>query len=115
MPKRGADDGLMLAAQKIKVDGSAPTFAAPSLSDTVRVGSTLVVKNDSVGSINVTLVVPGNLETGVGYPDKVYAVGAGDEAWIPVLAVYGQDDSPGVADVTFSAVTSVTVASIVHA
>lgn len=92
--------------------GTAPTFATPSASDTVQVGSTLIVKNGSGASITVTLTTPGTLPTGDAYPDKAYTVTAGAEAWIPVLSDYR--NSAGVAAVTFSAVTSVTAASITH-
>jgi hypothetical protein len=90
--------------------GTPPTFTAPSLSDTVQVGATLIVKNGSGASITVTMVTPGNLPTGDAYPDKAYTVTAGSEAWIPVLPEYR--NTAGVAAVTFSAVTSVTAASI---
>ena len=93
--------------------GTPPVFAAPLASDTVQVGSTLVVKNASAGAVTVTLVTPGNLPTGDAYPDRVYTVGAGAEAWIPVLSEYR--NTAGVASVTFSAVASVTAASITHA
>ena len=90
--------------------GTPPTFAAPLASDTVQVGSTLIVKNGSGASITVTLVTPGTLPTGDAYPDRAYTVAAGAEAWIPVLVEYR--NSAGVAAVTFSSVTSVTAASI---
>ena len=90
--------------------GTAPVFAAPSASDTVQIGSMLIVKNGSGASITVTFATPGNLPTGDAYPDKAYTVTAGAEAWIPVLPEYRQ--STGVANVTFSSVSSVTAASI---
>lgn len=90
--------------------GTAPVFAAPSASDTVQVGSLLVVKNGSGAPITVTLGTPGNLPTGDAYPDKAYIVAAAGEAWIPVLKEYRQ--TTGVANVTFSATASVTAASI---
>lgn len=92
--------------------GTPPTFAAPATSETVQAGSTLIVKNASGAGITVTMVTPGNLPTGDAYPDKAYTVGAGAEAWIPVLSEYR--NTAGVAAVTFSAVTSVTAASISH-
>lgn len=92
--------------------GTPPTFSAIAASETVQVGSTLIVKNGSVASITVTLVTPGNLPTGDAYPDKAYTVGAGAEAWIPVLSEYR--NAAGVAAVTFSATASVTAASISH-
>jgi len=90
--------------------GTPPTFAAPSSSDTVQIGSTLIVKNGSGASITVTMVTPGNLPTGDAYPDKAYTVTAASEAWIPVLPEYR--NTAGVAAVTFSATASVTAASI---
>lgn len=104
---------MAIVAQKVGlVVGTAPTFAAPAASDTVTVGSVLVVKNASGASINVTLTTPPTLETGDAYPDKVYAVAAGAEKWIPVLGVY-LDPATGVAAVAFSATASVTAAAIV--
>lgn len=91
--------------------GTPPVYAAPSASDTVQVGSILIVKNGSGASITVTLVTPGNLPTGDAYPDKAYTVAAAGEAWIPVLQEY-RDPITGIAAVTFSAVTSVTATSI---
>lgn len=90
--------------------GTPPVFAAPSASDTVQIGSLLIVKNASGASITVTLATPGNLGTGDAYPDKAYTVAAAGEAWIPVLKDYRQ--ATGVANVTFSATASVTAASI---
>lgn len=104
---------MAINAQRIpKLAGTPPTFAAPLASDTVTMGSTLIVKNASAASITVTLITPGNLPTGDAYPDKVYTVAAAGEAWIPVLADY-LNPSTLLADVTFSAVASVTVAAIV--
>lgn len=92
------------------IAGTAPTYVTPASSETVQVGSTLIVKNGAGAGITVTLVTPGNLSTGDAYPDKAYTVGAGAEAWIPVLPDYR--NTAGVAAVTFSATTSVTVTSI---
>lgn len=90
--------------------GTAPTFAAPASADTVEVGTLLIVKNASGASINVTFDTPGNLPTGDAYPDKVYAVPAAQERWIPVLTDYRQPS--GLANVAFSATASVTAAAI---
>lgn len=92
------------------MNGAAPVFAAPTASDKAEIGSTLIVKNGSAAAITVTLITPGNLATGDSYPDKTYSVAAGSEMWIPVLPAYRNAD--GVADITFSAVTSVTATSI---
>lgn len=102
----------MLAYTVPVIAGTPPVYAAPSLSDTVQVGSTLIVKNGSASPITVTLATPGTLGTGDAYPDKVYTVAAAAEAWIPVLKDYR--NAAGVAAVTFSAVASVTAAAINH-
>ena len=102
-----------MQAQTINLSGTAPTFAAPSLSDTVPLGSCLVVKNASAGSITVTIATTGTLETGDDYPDKAYTVPAGQERWIPVnLPSYRPANGSSAAAVTFSSVTSVTAAAI---
>lgn len=94
-----------------KLDGTAPTFAAPLSADTAAVGTVLIVKNASAGAITVTMVTPGTLETGDAYPDKAYSVPAGAERWIPVLKAY-LDPATGLAAVTFSATASVTAAAV---
>lgn len=104
---------MAISAQRVPVlAGTPPTFTTPLASDTVTLGSTLIVKNGSGSSINVTFTTPGTLPTGDAYPDKVYAVPAGADRWIPVLADY-LNTSTLLADVAFSATTSVTVAAIV--
>lgn len=102
-----------MLAQKVVVAGTAPTFAAPTASDTVPMGSLLVVKNGSAAAITVTVVTVGNLPTGDDYPDKAYSVAASGERWIPVLEeAYRKTDGSGNAAVTFSATASVTAAAI---
>lgn len=102
-----------MLAQKIVVAGTAPTFAAPTLTDTVPMGSLLVVKNGSGASITVTIATVGSLPTGDDYPDKAYTIAAGAERWIPVKEeAYRKTDGSGNAGLTFSAVTSVTAAAI---
>lgn len=98
--------------QSIDKTGVAPTFAAPSLSDTAEIGATLIVKNGEATPITVTMVTAGTLPTGDAYPDKAYTIAAGAEAWIPVLSEYKSASAPRFADVTFSAVTSVTAAVV---
>lgn len=101
-----------MQAQKTSVSGAAPTFAEPALDDTAPLGSTLIVRNDSAGSVTVTLTTHGQLPTGDDFPDKVYTVAAAGEAWIPVtLSTYRPADG-GDPPVAFSAVTSVTAACV---
>lgn len=94
--------------------GTAPTFAAAAAGDTAEVdpANTLIVKNGSGGSINVTLVTPGNLGTGDAYPDKVYAVAAAGERWIPLIDAFRDPAQNGQAGITYSATTSVTRAVV---
>ena len=101
----------MQATSVPTLTGTAPTYAAPALSDTAAVGTVLIVKNGSASSITVTLASPKTLETGDAYPSKVITVAAGAEAWIPVLKVCA-NPSTQLATVTYSAVTSVTAAVI---
>jgi hypothetical protein len=104
---------MAINAQRVPVlAGTPPTFAAPASSDTVTLGSVLIVKNGSASAVTVTLATPGNLPTGDAYPDKAYTVAAGAEAWIPVLADY-LDPNTLRAGVSFSSTASVTVAAIV--
>jgi hypothetical protein len=103
----------LIATQTVALDGTAPTFAAAAAGDTARVGSglTLIVKNASGGSINVTITTPGNLATGDAVPDKVYAVAAAGERWIPLLELYA-DPTAGTAAIAYSATASVTRAVV---
>lgn len=91
--------------------GTPPTFTAPTTTDTVEIGSTLIVKNGSGASITVTFITPGNLVTGDTFPDKAYTIAAAAERWMPVLPAY-RNGTTGLADITISAVTSVTAAAI---
>lgn len=90
--------------------GTPPTFSAPAASETVEIGMILIVKNASASPVTVTMITPDPLPTGDAYPDKAYTVPASAERWIPVLPDYRQ--ATGVANVTFSATASVTVAAI---
>lgn len=102
-----------MLAQNIVLAGTAPTFAAPTLTDSAPMGTVLVVKNGGASTITVTLATVGNLPTGDDYPDKAYTVAAGGERWIPVRQeAYRKTDGSNTAGVTFSSVTSVTAAVI---
>jgi hypothetical protein len=93
--------------------GGAPTFAAAAAGDTAKVGDgyVLVVRNDDATSKTVTITVHGNLPTGVAYPDTPYTVEAGTEEWIPLPRLYS-DPADGLADIVYSALTSVTRALV---
>lgn len=92
------------------IAGTPPTFGTVASSETAEIGTLLIVKNASAGTITVTMVTPDPLPTGDAYPDKAYSVPAGQERWIPVLTDYRQPT--GLATVTFSATASVTAAAI---
>lgn len=94
-----------------KLDGTPPTYSTPAASESVRVGATLIVRNNSTAAINVTMVTPGTVATGDQYPDKVYSVAAAGEVWIPILSDY-LDPATRKAVVNFSATASVLAAVV---
>lgn len=73
-------------------------------------GVELLVKNGSGSSITVTMATPGT-DDGLAIADRAIAVAAGAEGHIPVLDSY-KDPSDGLAHITYSAVTTVTVAAV---
>jgi hypothetical protein len=101
----------ILAAQAIKVIGTTPTFVAAGAGGDSAYplpNQFLRVKNASGSPINVTLAVPGT-EYGQARPSVVVAVPAttGDVSIdLPAELI----DVNGLIQVTYSAVTSVTVA-----
>lgn len=104
----------LITPQLVEPTGVALTFAAASGGgDTISPGSTtcLLVRNGDASSKTVTIVVPGT-KYGQANPDISAAVAAG------VTAVFGPfgsdlaDPADGLIDVTYSAVTSVTVAAL---
>lgn len=103
-----------VATQSVKLDGTAPTFAAAVAGDTFEVGSghKVIVRNAAGSSMTVTVAVPGTQVGGAANDPIVYTVPATTgEKWIP-LSAYLADDSDGRAHVTYSTVTSVTRASV---
>lgn len=102
-----------LAIQTIDNDGLTPAYVAAAAGGDKAVpgpGSYLHVKNGSAGSINVTLVTPGTVDGNLAVGDRVVAVGAGAESKIAVGNLY-RDPADGLAAITYSAVTTVTVGS----
>ncbi len=99
-----------LAYQQVAIAGTALTLAAASAGgDKLPPGGTLVVRNSSVASINVTIAVPGNTKYGLANPDLVVAVAAAAEKLIGPLPQDLADPIDGLVAVTYSAVTDVTV------
>lgn len=104
-----------IAPQVAKVVGTAVTFAAASAGgDTVAPNPTgiLHVKNGSGASITVTVVVPGNTEFGQAAPDIPVVVAAGGHAAIGPLNSQTLLNGSGLVDITYSGVTSLTVAYV---
>lgn len=102
-------------AQKAVLSGLAPTFtAAAAGGDTLPpIGAgVFIVKNASGASITVTVVTPGNTEFGVAQPDITVTVPAAGERHIGPLTPNLTDPTSNGINVTYSAVTSVTVAVI---
>lgn len=101
--------------------GAGPTFTAATASDTMAPGPNVWVEYRSVHSAAtaVTLVVPGNLATGVAYPDKEYTLAAGSgagnivpsEIRIP-LEKFAMDASTGLVTITTDQQTGVTMAVV---
>ncbi|MFM9643560.1 hypothetical protein [Streptomyces turgidiscabies] len=92
------------------VDVGAQAVAAASLGDTALVGSGrfLYVANGDATSKTVTLATSGTVK-GLAIADATVVVAAGKHAIIPLADVYR--GATGRAAITYSAVTSVTVAS----
>lgn len=101
----------LLTHQAPKLTGTAVTYAAASAGgDTLgrTTNGVLRVKNGGAGAVTVTVVTPGNTQYGQADPDIPVSVAAGAE-----VAIGPFPDSlavDGVISVTYSAVTSVTVA-----
>jgi hypothetical protein len=101
----------LLSYQQPTLAGTAITYAAAAGGgDTIGYtpNGCLRVKNGSGGSITVTIVTPGNTQYGQADPDVPVAVAAGTEKAIgPFPAGMAVD---GVISITYSGVTSLTVA-----
>lgn len=101
----------LLAAQVVGVTGIKPTFvAATGGGDTIQpdTGLILVVANGDSAPHTVTLVRPGS-EYGQANPDVARAIPAGETHYLAVPREF-VDPATSLIGVTYSAVTSVTVA-----
>lgn len=104
----------LLTTQPVTVAGLTPALVAAAVGgDTAKPGPNtfLVVKNTDATSKTVTLATPGNLATGDAYPEKAYTVVNGTEKWVPLLPLY-RDKTDGLAHITYSNITGVTVAVV---
>lgn len=109
----------VLAPVDPSIEGTPITYAAPTVDgDAVRPGTTLLVKNGSASAITVTLVTPA-VTGGLAIEDRTVSVAAATDVLvaIPRDVIY-QDpvDGPtrGLVPVDYSAVASVTRASIAN-
>lgn len=101
----------LISPQAVSVTGLAPTFSAPSASDTLAPNDRGVYIVRTTGtSTNVVVVVPGNDSHGQAKPDVTYAVGATSVHVIPLTGFVGDADATtGLVTVTHSgALTGVT-------
>lgn len=104
-----------LTTQLVALPSLLPTFAAAAGGgDTAEPGSNnfLVVKNGDSTSKTVTLAVPGSDDFGNALPDLAVTVANGTERYIPLRHARLINPSTGRVDISYSAVTSVTVAVI---
>lgn len=113
-----------LTVQKIDEDGLAVTFTAAGASgDKIdntgpnRGASKLMIKNDSAGSVTVTITAQRSSISDAQYgdrpvSDRTVAVAAGAITIIGPFAPYVFNDASGDVNVSYSATTSVTVAAI---
>lgn len=104
----------VLPTQAVSRTGLAPSYAsAAGGGDKVSPGDHvfLHVKNDGVAGITVTIVTP-NTEEGLAIADATVSVGAGADKFIGPLSARLFRASDGYASISYSAVTSVTVACL---
>lgn len=102
-----------LTAVVMPLTGAAVTYtAAAGGGDTAPTGAgvLLLVKNGDSSSHTVTLATPGTVN-GLAIADRAVAVAAGAEIGIPVTNDY-RNPGTGRANITYDAVTSMTVAVI---
>lgn len=104
-----------LTTQRVSVVGSAVVVAAAGVSgDTAQCGDRnfLKVFNGAGVSRNVTIAVPGSDKFSNAKPDNVVAVAAGATKYIPLREADYADPTTGLANITYSDATTVSVASI---
>lgn len=103
----------LLASQNINRAGIAPAYAAAAAGgDTFVPGQStfLHIKNGSAGAVTATLVTPGTVDD-LAVADLAVSVPAAGERMVgPVTADLFRKRADGLADVTWSAAASVTVA-----
>jgi hypothetical protein len=103
-----------LPTQVIGQAGTAINFSnATSTGDACATGEgvKLLVKNGAGSSIIVTLGTPGKVDGDLDIADRTMTVAAGATSGIPVTDRY-RDPATGLASITYSSATTVTVAVI---
>jgi hypothetical protein len=103
-----------LSTQQVAITGGAVTYgsAAGGGDKVVPDGRTMLhVKNGGGSSITVTVVVPGSTY-GQANPDVAVTVPNGGERMIGPFPIEIADPADGLVAITYSAVTSVTVAAV---
>jgi hypothetical protein len=104
-----------LTTQNIATTGILPTYAAAAGGGDAMVAdstSFLHIKNGTGSSMVVTLVTPATVDTNLAVTDRAVTVGANSEQMISVPAELYRDPTTGLAAITYSLATSVTVAAI---
>lgn len=102
-----------LAIQTIGITGATPAYVSAAGGGDKVVpgqGSFIHVKNGSGGSITVTIATPELVDGDLAVADRAVAVAGGAEAMISIPGRYAAP-SDGLAAVTYSAVTSLTIGS----
>ena len=103
-----------LTTQNISDTGLQPTYAAASGGGDAMVAdstSFLHIKNGAGSSMTVTLVTPGTVDN-LAVADRTITIAAGTDQMIAVPDIYYKDPTTGLASITYSSVTTVTVAAI---
>ncbi|MFZ3494622.1 hypothetical protein ACODT5_15585 [Streptomyces sp. 5.8] len=103
----------ILASQRMPLSGLQPTYsAAAGGGDQAPVGEKLYlhVRNGGGGSVTVTLATPGTVGD-LAVADAAQAVPASGAAFFPLKSVF-RDPTTGRAAITYSGVTTVTVAVV---
>jgi hypothetical protein len=104
-----------LTTQTIVAAGLDPTYAAAAGGGDKVVpgpGVFLHVLNGGGSPVTVTVAIPGTFYAALANPDLAVTVDASGEKMIPVPALFGDASDSGLAAVTYSGVTSVTVAAL---
>jgi hypothetical protein len=104
-----------LSASRVTLAGVAPAFVAASAGGDVVApnNGVLVVKNDDVAAVTVTIATPGKTEFGLDQPDVTVSVPAGSTRYIGPLSPRLNDVDLGGVPVSYSSVTSLSVAVLV--